>query len=95
MSARALPDPATEPTIDVPRAAAIVGISRRHAYAAVERGELPSIRIGGRIVIPTARFLREIGLTESDAGPRQGPATATSIQEDAANGNRTAIRRAG
>lgn len=61
---RSLPDPGAEPTITVPRAAAIVGISRRAGYAAVERGEIPSIWVGGRVVVPTARFLTELGLTE-------------------------------
>lgn len=61
---RTLPDPASEPTIPVGRVAAILGISRRGAYAAVERGEIPSIRIGGRVVIPTARFLAECGFGE-------------------------------
>ena len=58
---RALPDPTAEPTITVPRAAAILGISRRAAYAAVERSEIPSIAVGSRIVVPTARFLMKYG----------------------------------
>lgn len=65
--ARAIPDAAAEPTIPVKRAAAILGISPRHAYAAVERGEIPSIRVGRKIVIPTARFLsRYDDLTPGD-----------------------------
>lgn len=66
-ASRCLPDPANEPTITVPRAGGIVGISRRAAYAAVERGEIPSIRIGGRVVVPTARFLSALGLDEAAA----------------------------
>lgn len=64
MTDRQLPDPDTEPTISVDRAAVIIGISRRCAYAAVEHGELPAVRIGKRIVIPTAKFLRQIGLND-------------------------------
>lgn len=64
---RTLPDPASEPTIPVGRAGLILGISRRAAYAAVERGEIPSIRIGTRIVIPTARFLSECGFGDQPA----------------------------
>ena len=59
---RALPNPFSEPTITVNRVAAILGISRRHAYAAVEQGEIPSIAVGRRIVIPTARFLAKFNL---------------------------------
>jgi excisionase family DNA binding protein len=65
---RALPDPATEPTIDVDRAARILGISRRAAYDAVKRGEIPSRTFGRRICIPTAQFLRFL-----DPGPEPTP----------------------
>lgn len=61
---RALPDPLAEPTLAVKRGAAIAGISLRGMYAAIERGDVPSIRIGQRIVIPTARFLAQLGLDE-------------------------------
>lgn len=64
--ARSVPDAAAEPTIPVKRAAAVLGISVRHAYAAIERGEIPSIRVGRAIVVPTARFLAkyDFGLTD-------------------------------
>jgi len=38
-------------TLTVPEAARLLGISRALAYDAVRRGELPSIRVGRRIVI--------------------------------------------
>lgn len=41
-------------THEIPEAARIVGVSRNHMYAAVARGEIPSIRIGHRRVIPKA-----------------------------------------
>jgi excisionase family DNA binding protein len=41
-------------TLTVDEAAAILGISRAKAYDAARRGDLPSIRFGRRIVIPTA-----------------------------------------
>lgn len=59
---RTIPDPTAEPTIPVPRAAAILGISRRAGYAAVERGEIPSIKVGQRVVVPTAKFLAKYDL---------------------------------
>jgi Helix-turn-helix domain len=52
-----LPDPADEPTITVARSAGLLGISRASAYAAANRGEIPVIRIGRRMVVPTARLL--------------------------------------
>lgn len=59
---RTIPDPSADPTIKVKRAAAILGISLRHAYTAIESGEIPSIRVGRAIVVPTARFLAKYDL---------------------------------
>ncbi|MFI6331899.1 helix-turn-helix domain-containing protein [Micromonospora chersina] len=67
---RRIPDAAAEPTISVKRAADVLGISTRSAHAAAERGELPSIRVGRRVVVPTARFLAKY----SDLLPEQTPA---------------------
>lgn len=39
-------------TYTVTEAAQLLGISRGSAYAHVRTGEIPSITIGGRIVIP-------------------------------------------
>lgn len=39
-------------TISVTDAAALLGVSRSSAYEAVRKGELPSIRIGRRVVVP-------------------------------------------
>jgi excisionase family DNA binding protein len=39
-------------TMTVTEAAQRLGISRAHAYELVTRGELPSLRLGRRIVIP-------------------------------------------
>jgi excisionase family DNA binding protein len=38
--------------LTVTEAAAAIGISRTHAYELVARGELPSLRLGRRIVVP-------------------------------------------
>jgi excisionase family DNA binding protein len=46
-------------TLKVEEAAALLGISRAHAYEMVRRGKLPSVRLGRRIVIPD-RALREL-----------------------------------
>ena len=59
-----LPDPEKEPTILIPRAAAILKISLRAGYAAAERGELPTIKVGRSIRVPTARFLRKYGFLD-------------------------------
>jgi excisionase family DNA binding protein len=62
-TSRTLPDPIDEPTIDAKRAAAVLGICVRTVYIAVERGEMPGIRVGTRVMIPTAKFLDRYGLS--------------------------------
>jgi excisionase family DNA binding protein len=50
----------------VEEAATLLGISRSFAYEAVQRGDIPSMRFGRRIVVPKAaleRFLSETGGT--------------------------------
>jgi excisionase family DNA binding protein len=46
----------------VERAAKALGISRGAGYEAVRTGEIPSIRIGGRVVVPTAWVRRALQL---------------------------------
>lgn len=43
-------------TLTVPEAARFLGIGRNSAYEAVARGEIPSIRIGKRILVPRSRL---------------------------------------
>ena len=50
-------EPKTTPsraTYCVQEAAKILGIGRNAAYEAARRGEIPTIRIGGRILVPKA-----------------------------------------
>ena len=44
----------TRLTLTVEEAAATLGISRAFAYEAVRRGEIPSIKIGRRVLVPRA-----------------------------------------
>jgi excisionase family DNA binding protein len=59
------------PTIPVNVAAEMLGISRASAFRAVHRGQLPSIRLGRRIVIPTAelRVLLRVHAAEDSPDP--------------------------
>lgn len=47
--------------MSVTEAARLLGISRTLAYELVARGELPALRLGGRIVILTRPLLRLLG----------------------------------
>lgn len=41
-------------TISVPEAGEVLSIGRSAAYNAARRGELPTIRIGHKLLVPTA-----------------------------------------
>jgi hypothetical protein len=48
----------TTPTCSVEDAGRALGISRSAAYAAAKSGDLPTLRIGRRLVVPTAELHR-------------------------------------
>lgn len=45
-------------TISVPEAARRLGIGRNHGYECAKRGEIPTIRLGKRMVVPVAALER-------------------------------------
>jgi excisionase family DNA binding protein len=49
--------PTLPATMTVREVADLLGIARNSAYAAVQRGEIPSIRIGDRVLVPRRRLL--------------------------------------
>jgi excisionase family DNA binding protein len=51
-----------QPTVSVEIAAQLLGISRASAFRAVHRGQLPAIRLGRRIIIPTAELRQMLHL---------------------------------
>ncbi len=58
MKTKAAVQDRTRLTLTVEEAAATLGISRAFAYEAVRRGEIPSIRIGRRVLVPRAALER-------------------------------------
>jgi excisionase family DNA binding protein len=44
-------------TVSVEEAASVLGISRRSAYRYAKSGQLPVVRLGGRILVPRYRLL--------------------------------------
>jgi excisionase family DNA binding protein len=52
-------------TVTVPEAARLLGVSRMSAYSAVRTGEIPSIRIGRRVLIARAALERLLGAVAS------------------------------
>jgi excisionase family DNA binding protein len=77
-------------TLTVEEAAEALGIGRTLAYDAVRRGELPTVRLGRRLLVPQSALDRllgigpPIGASESvhrvgdQDGPRADPARAAS-----------------
>ena len=55
-------------TLTVEEAAATLGISRAFAYEAVRRGEIPSIRIGRRVLVPRVALDRLVGGEPTSGG---------------------------
>ncbi|MCU1644954.1 MAG: hypothetical protein JWN03_5229 [Nocardia sp.] len=52
--------------LSVPKASALLGISRSAAYRLAESGDLPTKRMGGRVYIVTARL--QAMLEQDDLG---------------------------
>lgn len=55
-------------TLTVPEAAHYYGLGRSAAYEAAARGEIPSLRFAGRVVIPVARMLEQLGVLDPGQG---------------------------
>lgn len=48
-------------TITVPEAGELLSLSRDSAYRAAAAGQIPTLRLGRRIVVPVARLLALLG----------------------------------
>ena len=69
----------TEPgrlTVTVEEAARLLGIGRQSAYQAARAGELPTIKLGRRLLVPRAQIDRMLGLND------ERPAAATPGARD-------------
>ena len=65
--------------VSVPAAAVMLGIGRNHAYELCRTGVLPNVRLGRRIVIPTAAIDRLLAV--AGTGPGTDPGTGNSRSE--------------
>jgi len=59
--------------LTVEEAASIYRIARSSAYEGVRTGEIPSIRIGRSIRVPTAQLLERLGLPTVDNNTGRSP----------------------
>jgi len=58
--------PPTRLTLSIAEAAELVGISRTTAYELAQSGELPTVRLGRRILVPVNQLAEVLG-TDVDA----------------------------
>lgn len=58
------------PVLTVTEVSRLMRIGRGTAYEAVRRGDIPSIRIGNRIVVPTHRLLTMLSGLPDEHGQR-------------------------
>ncbi len=63
-----IPDPTEQPTMTVEATRKALRISRSTAYEAVARGDIPSIRVGRRLLVPTAAVRRMLLLDQPSTG---------------------------
>ncbi len=53
----------TRPTISVPDAGRLFfGLARNAAYDAAKAGDIPTVKIGGRIMVPVVPLAEKLGL---------------------------------
>ena len=57
-----LPSPHDHPTLTVQEAGQLLGLGRSAAYLAARNGQIPTITIGRRLLVPTAALHRMVGL---------------------------------
>ena len=50
--------------MSVDEASKLLGMSRSAGYRAAASGQIPTLRLGRRLVVPTPRFLRMLGVIE-------------------------------
>lgn len=49
-------------TVRVPECAEILDISRTTAYVAARAGDIPTIKVGGRLLVPVAGLKKKLGI---------------------------------
>lgn len=72
----------TASVIGVPDAARLLGISRSTAYDAARRGDLPSLRLGRRVVVPVEPLRRLLGIGSGHCALCEPPVTRQLVDDD-------------
>jgi excisionase family DNA binding protein len=56
-------------TYSIRETAQVLGLSRNSVYQGCLKGEIPSVRIGKRILVPKGALLRILEMTKNDDSP--------------------------
>lgn len=67
-------------TISVPEAGGLLGLSRNSSYDAARRGEIPTLKVGKRLLVPVARLLELVGVAPARAGAGTASPNAETVQ---------------
>ena len=63
-----LEDLKKQPSTDVPTAGReFYGLGVSASYAAARRGDIPTLRIGGKLIVPVAKVLKALGIVDESA----------------------------
>src|SRR5690242_11051386 len=65
-----LPEAAERLVYTVPEAGSLLGLGRNAAYAAAQRGDIPTLRIGRLLLVPKTPFHRMLGIAGTAAATR-------------------------
>jgi excisionase family DNA binding protein len=80
----------TRATITVPEAGELLGLGRDAAYAAARKGEIPTLKIGRRLLVPVPELLAMLGATKTEGG--KSPAEVMAEELSAAVDWQEAVR---
>lgn len=67
-------------TLTVEQAARVLGIGRSTAYELVHTGDIPSLRLGRRIVIPVGKIAESLGMAPNQVQRLLEPARASTAE---------------
>ena len=53
----------SKPTVSIPEAGRVCfGLSRNSSYAAARKGDIPTIKVGGSLYVPTSALRKILGI---------------------------------
>lgn len=67
-----VPNPHEKPTLTLEEAGKLLGMGKVAMRSAAQEGTIPVLKVGRRIVVPTAKFLEDtLGITPATLAPKK------------------------